>query len=132
MKISLLFLASLIVLALPASAAERAPETSPAAVLRHVVAFKFKTDTAPAQIKKAEDEFKTLSRKIPQIHAFEMGTNVSQEKRDKGFTHAFLVTFKTEKDRDGYLVHPAHEEFVKLVLPVIDDVFVIDYWTGKP
>jgi Stress responsive A/B Barrel Domain len=41
------------------------------------------------------------------------------------------VTFKTAEDRDAYLVHPAHKEFVKLVGPIVDDVFVIDFWAEK-
>ena len=58
----------------------------------------------------------------------EINVQASPEKRDKGFTHCFILTFKTEKDRDDYLVHPEHTAFVKVALPVIDDVFVIDFW----
>jgi len=127
MKLIALLFASVAALSIPAVAAE--PATG---VLRHVVAFKFKSDATPAQIQKVVDEFKALSSKIPQIQALESGTNVSPEKRDKGFTHMFIATFKTEKDRDDYLVHAAHQQFVQLVGPVVDDVFVIDFWTGHP
>jgi len=57
-----------------------------------------------------------------------MGTNVSKETRNKGCTHGFILTFKSETDRDTYIDHPAHKEFGKLVGPVLDDVFVIDFW----
>jgi hypothetical protein len=57
-----------------------------------------------------------------------MGINVSPEGLDKGFTHCFILTFKSEKDRDAYLVHPDHKAFGGLVGPVLDDVFVIDFW----
>jgi hypothetical protein len=96
--------------------------------LRHVVAFKFKDTASKDQIKQVEDAFRALPGKIPQIWKFEYGTNVSPEKHDKGFTHGFIVTFKTAQDRDDYLVHPAHKEFGKLVGPVLADVFVIDFW----
>jgi hypothetical protein len=41
-----------------------------------------------------------------------------------------VLTFASEKDRDDYIVDPAHKEFGKLVGPVIADVFVIDFWSA--
>ena len=96
-------------------------------MLRHVVALKFKAGTDADQIRKIEDAFRDLKNKIPQIAALEWGTNVSPEKHDKGFTHLFILSFKTEKDRDAYLPHPAHKAFGKVLGPVMDDVFVIDF-----
>lgn len=96
-------------------------------MLRHVVALKFKAATDADQIRKVEDAFRDLKNKIPQIAALEWGTNVSPEKHDKGFTHLFILSFKTEKDRDAYLPHPAHKAFGKVLGPVMDDVFVIDF-----
>jgi hypothetical protein len=96
--------------------------------LRHVVAFKFKDGTATEKIKEVEDAFRALKGKIPEIVAYEWGTNISPEKHDKGFTHGFILTFKSEKDRDAYLVHPDHKKFGALVGPVLGDVFVIDFW----
>ena len=99
--------------------------------LQHVVCFKFKPTASPEEIKKVETAFADLKNKIPEIVALEWGTNVSKEKRDKGFTHCFIVTFKNEADRDTYIDHPAHKEFVKVVGPVVDDVFVIDFFAKK-
>lgn len=97
--------------------------------LRHVVAFKFKATATPAQIKEVEDAFVALKAKIPQIAAIEWGTNNSPENLNKGHTHCFILTFKSEKDREIYLPHPDHKAFGKLLGPVLEDVFVIDYWT---
>jgi len=58
----------------------------------------------------------------------EWGTNVSKEKKDKGFTHCFILSFKSEKDLETYIAHPDHKAFGKIVGPVLDDVFVIDFW----
>ena len=52
----------------------------------------------------------------------------SKEKHDKGFTHCFIVTFKSENDRDTYIAHPDHKAFAKTLGPVLEDVFVIDFW----
>jgi hypothetical protein len=95
--------------------------------VRHVVAFKFKDTASPEQIKQVEDAFRALKTNIPQFASLEWGANISAEKLDKGFTHCFLVTFKNEKDRDTYLVHPEHEKFKTLVRPFVADVFVIDF-----
>jgi hypothetical protein len=100
---------------------------SAAEKLQHVVCFKFKSTASTEDIKKVEEAFQALKGKIPQIVALEWGTNVSKEKKDKGFTHCFLLTFKNEQDRDAYVVHPDHKAFGKIVGPVLDDVFVIDF-----
>ena len=111
----------LILLAMNANAAEK---------LQHVVSFKFKSSASSEDIKKVEDGFRALKEKIPQMVNLEWGTNVSKEKRDKGFTHCFIVTFKSEADLDTYIAHPDHKAFGKTLGPVLEDVFVIDFW-GK-
>jgi hypothetical protein len=95
--------------------------------VRHVVLFKFKDGTTDEEIKKVEDAFRALPKKIPQILEFEWGTNNSPEKLDQGFTHCFFLTFKTAADRDAYLPHPAHKAFGKVLGPHLDKVLVIDY-----
>lgn len=120
MKIFAAILCGLLVLGFAANA-------SPAGKLMHVVAFKFKSTASPEDIKKVEVAFEKLKQKIPQVVTLEWGTNVSPEQRNKGFTHCFVLSFKNEKDRDTYLNHPEHKAFGKLVGPVLDDVFVIDF-----
>lgn len=99
--------------------------------LYHVVSFKFKADTRKEQIDEVVNAFGDLKKKIKAIKEFSWGTNISPEKHDKGFTHAFILSFTSEKGRDEYLVHPDHQAFGKLVGPVLADVFVIDYWAQK-
>jgi signal transduction protein with GAF and PtsI domain len=96
-------------------------------IVRHVVLFKFKTDAAPEDVRKVEKAFMALRDKLKQIADFEWGTDVSTEKLSKGFTHCFFVTFHDEKGRDDYLPSDAHQEFVTLVKPLLDDVLVVDY-----
>jgi hypothetical protein len=98
-------------------------------VLRHVVLFKFKADAPKEKIQEVVDAFAKLPRQIDAIKDYESGTDNSPEMKSKGFTHCFVVTFADEKGRDAYLPHPAHKEFVKVLLPVLDDVLVVDYWT---
>ena len=98
--------------------------------LRHVVLFKFKDSSQPADVKKVEDAFAGLTRKISLIKDFEWGTNNSPENLNQGLTHCFFVTFTSEKDRDAYLVHPEHKAFVEVLKPHLDKVTVIDYWAN--
>ena len=99
--------------------------------LRHFVCFQYKAEVAKAKIAEVEKAFVALEKKIDEIKAFEKGTNNSPEGLNKGFKHCYLITFESEKNRDAYLVHPAHKKFVELVGPVLEDVFVVDYWAGR-
>lgn len=128
MKRILLLLAVGFALALPALAADAKPAKDKKTTLYHVVSFKFKETATPQQVQEVEKAFQALKKKIPQIKSLKWGTNVSPEKLDKGFTHGFVLTFQSDKDRDDYLVHPDHKAFGSLVGPVLADVFVIDFW----
>ena len=97
-------------------------------VLRHVVMFQFKKGTPESTVREIEATFAALPRKIDAIRDFEWGTDVSVEGKADGFTHCFVVTFSSEADRDAYLPHPAHQEFVALATPHRERSLVLDYW----
>lgn len=101
-----------------------------ATVLRHFVAFQFKASVSPPEIAEVKSELLALKNKIPGILAIEQGTNNSPENLAQGFTDGFLITFRTAAERDTYLTHPAHEDFLKLALPRIEKAFVFDYETA--
>jgi Stress responsive A/B Barrel Domain len=106
-------------------------EHSKQKMLRHVVLFSFKSSSTADDVKKIEEAFKALPRKIKEIKDFEWGTNNSPENLAQGFTHCFFVSFNSEKDRDIYLPHPDHKVFVEIAGPHIDKVLVLDYWAQK-
>ena len=97
--------------------------------LRHVVIFKYKAGTTAEQIAEVTAAFRGLATKIPGITAFEDGVNNSPEKKNLGFTHVYLLTFRDAAARDAYLPHPDHDKFGQLLgkLKVVEDVFVVDY-----
>ena len=132
MKYFLIAIAAAVVTSLAVSAvAADVAGTNANGKLIHMVSFKFKPTATPLQIKEVEDAFSALKKKIPQIVSYEWGTNVSPEKHDKGFTHGFILSFKSAADRDVYLGHPDHKKFGELVGPVLVDVFVIDFWAKR-
>jgi hypothetical protein len=99
--------------------------------VHHVVHFKFKAGATPAQIAGIEKDFAALKGKIDVVQTLEWGTDISPEKLGKGFTHCWILTFKNEKDRDAYLVHPAHKAFVETLKPVLEEPFVVDFIPKK-
>lgn len=97
-------------------------------VLRHVVSINYKDDITEEQLNEAIRDFTNIKGKIPEIISFEWGLNNSTEGHSKGFTHGFILTFKDETSRDTYLNHPEHLLLVERVKPLIEDLFVIDFW----
>lgn len=95
--------------------------------VQHIVLFKFKPETTDAKVKEIVAAFEALPSKISQIKDLKWGTNNSPEKHAHGLTHAFILTFDNEKDRDAYLPHPAHAAFGKIVGPWIDELTVVDF-----
>jgi lysophospholipase L1-like esterase len=106
-----------------------ATAAAPGRVLRHVVLFKFKESSTPADVARIVEAFRGLPGKIDAIKGFEWGTDVSPEGKSQGLTHCFVVTFADEAGRDAYLPHAAHKEFVAIVGPHVDKVCVVDFWT---
>lgn len=96
-------------------------------MLRHVVLFKWKSKTSPEKIEEIEAALSGLPAKIPEIAGFEWGTDVSVQDFDAGFTHCPVVSLASERDRDVYLPHPAHAEFIALSRPHVEDLIVVDY-----
>lgn len=103
----------------------------PDKLLRHVVLFQFKDSASKADVQRLIEQFEGLPSKIPAIAAFEYGTDNSPEGLADGFTHCFLLTFKSEADREAYLPHPDHKAFGAALKPVLEKVLVVDYWTGE-
>ena len=100
----------------------------PSSTLRHVVLFAFRDNATVEQIDAVVADFGTLKDRIPGIVAYEWGTNVSPEGLNQGFTHCFTLTFASEEDRNGYLLHAAHQAFVETLGACLEKSLVVDYW----
>lgn len=129
----ILFFALLICASIQIVSAQPASEKNKinASMLRHVVMFKFLDKATPTDIKKVADAFRALQGKISLIKNFEWGVNNSPEKLNDGLTHCFFLSFSSAKDRDAYLIHPAHKAFVDILKPYLDKATVLDYWAHK-
>ncbi len=97
-------------------------------MLRHVVMFGWKPEVPADKVREIEDAFRALPAKIPQVAAFEWGTDVSVQGFSRGFTHCFVVSFASEADRDGYQAHPDHQAFIALSRPNVAQLLTFDYF----
>jgi len=107
---------------------DKLPEKTVEKVYRHVVLFKFKEDATKEQIQEIVTAFGELKNQINTVLRYEYGTDVSPEKLAKGFSHCFLVTFRSKQDLEKYLPHAAHQAFTAKLKPILADVLVVDYW----
>jgi hypothetical protein len=96
--------------------------------LRHIVLFTFRDSATKEQVANVVKNFAGLYGKVPEVKKFEWGLNMSPEHLDQGFTHCFMLTFGSEKDLASYSQNPAHKQFQAILKPVMDKVFVVDYW----
>src|SRR5664279_1647082 len=102
------------------------PENSTQSV-RHLVMFSFQAGTSAEQIHVFFEAFRRLKEQIPGILSFEHGMNNSPEGKNRGITHAVLITFVDASARDAYLPHPAHQNFGATECGILDEVQVVDY-----
>ena len=75
-----------------------------------------------------KESYKYLSS-IQVVKEFIFSKNISPEGKSKGFTHAFVMKFNSEYDRDSiYLPHPKHLFFAKKYWKGnVEDFVVYDY-----
>eukprot|EP00466_Bigelowiella_natans_P002859 jgi/Bigna1/70299/fgenesh1_pg.11_\ len=103
--------------------------------LKHVVFIKFKTESPVGDLIAG---YIDLPNHIDQMKGFEWGpfangfntngpgSDIEAETRG-GFEYVFITTFDTATDRDAYLVHNAHEKYVKQLVPNVEDFMVMDF-----
>jgi len=95
----------------------------------HIVVFKYKTSASTEEVAAVTKAFTSLKNKIPGIVSFQYGTNNSTENLNRGFTHAYVITFRDAQARDAYLPHPEHKKFVEMLTAkqILEEPFVIDF-----
>lgn len=99
----------------------------------HLVLLKIRADQQPKEVARVFQAIAALKGRIPGITSFTWGPYSSPEGLQRGFTHAFSMTFVDAASRDAYLPHPLHEAVKSQVLAVLDGgingVLAFDYET---
>ena len=115
-------------------------------LLKHIVLFKYKSNVTQTQREAVASRFLSLKRSMrpgadaPYILSIVEGVQNSGEGVGGGFEQGFIVTFKSEGDRNYYVGKPlvgtkgdydkAHDAFKQFVAPLLSDdngVLVFDF-----
>jgi hypothetical protein len=100
-------------------------------LLRHVVLFKFRDSSSENEVAHVVRSFMSLKNQVPQIVAMEWGENISEENHHQGFTHCFIISYQSIQDLNDYQKHPAHLDFQQILIPHMEKVFVVDYFSNN-
>ncbi len=117
-------------------------------VVRHIVLFRYGPQVTLEQKQKAKNRFlalKYLALKNGKryILSIETGAEISGEGADQGLEQGFIVTFKSEGDRnyyvgqpvitDAHFYDPAHQAYKDFVGQLLDQngVVVFDFSAGN-
>ncbi|AHV97492.1 MULTISPECIES: Dabb family protein [Paenibacillus] len=94
----------------------------------HLVVFKFNDGLTPAKQQELLDQLLALRDRIPGITDLSAGVNVTEETDNiHGYTLGLRVTFKDLESLRSYGPHPIHQEFVKSLDGLLENVVVVDY-----
>jgi len=113
-------------------------------IVRHIVLFRYRDGTTEKQREEIRRRFTALAMQAkrdgkPYIISIETGKQSSGEGVDGGFEEAFVVTFRSEGDRNYYVgtpvvenaafYDPEHQKFKEFVGPFLAEngVLVFDF-----
>ncbi len=99
-------------------------------MFRHIILFRFKSQTSTAEIEAIFEKIGALQEMIPGILNYSWGANAWDNHKgiDTPYAYAFVMDFDTKASRDAYQVHEAHVALVQqCVMPHIDSATVFDY-----
>ncbi|MFC3531570.1 Dabb family protein [Vogesella facilis] len=96
-------------------------------MLHHIVLFRFHDHLDAAAIAAVQADFAALVPATGVVADFRHGPDCSPEGLAQGFSHGWLLQFAGVAERDAYLTHPAHQQFVAMVQPLLAAALVFDF-----
>jgi hypothetical protein len=97
-------------------------------MFEHLVSFRFNKKYTPQQESQLIETLMTFKKLIPGIIELTAGVNVTEETDNvHGYTLGLRVTFRDKESLLQYGPHPVHQQFVRLLDGIIENVIVIDY-----
>jgi hypothetical protein len=101
-------------------------------MFEHLVSFKFNEKMNPQKEKELMEALLSFKDSIPGIIELTAGLNVTEETENiHGYSLGLRVTFQDMEALRQYGPHPVHQQFVKLLEGIIENVVVIDYPISK-
>lgn len=94
-------------------------------MIRHIVGFRFRPGTTPAQLAGFLAAFRCLAEQIPEVRTLTVGPNLTD--RDSSYPYLLNSTFDDMRALGRYLVHPAHVEALATHLtPIMEQRVILD------
>lgn len=94
----------------------------------HLVVFKFNTNITLVKQQELLEQLLTFRDRIPGIIDISAGINETEEADNMhGYTLGLRVTFEDIESLRSYGPHPVHQEFVKSLDGILENVIVVDY-----
>ena len=91
----------------------------------HTFLFQWKPGVTAADKESAARQIRAFQGKIPGLIESSYGTNTSQ--RSQGFTHGGTMKFQDAPALEAYFTHPAHQELVGWLMPLLAIAAELDY-----
>ncbi|KAK1323411.1 Uncharacterized protein QJS10_CPA02g00655 [Acorus calamus] len=92
---------------------------------KHLVLVKFKEGVV---VDEMLGGMAKLVTELDYVKSFEWGADmVSEETLRQGFTHAFVLTFKSKEDFAAFSSHPKHLEFAPTFASAIENILLFDF-----
>jgi hypothetical protein len=93
---------------------------------RHVVLFRFTSESTPEQREAVLAGLRALPAQIPELVDYRVGPNLGAAEQNYDF--AVVADFAEPEHFDVYLEHPAHEAVAAtLIRPIIADRAAVQY-----
>ncbi len=94
-------------------------------MVNHVVMFKFKSTTAPAERQAYVTELRSLGKKISEVRRLDVGENIVSSPR--AYDVVLIASFDNREALDRYARHPEHQPVLQRTAQVCESVAVVDY-----
>jgi Stress responsive A/B Barrel Domain len=94
-------------------------------MIRHIVMFRFKTETSEAEREAFHAMLRGLPGQIDEIAAFESGRDIVR--RPRSFDLALVASYADLTALDRYTDHPAHLPVIERSRQICEQVVSVDY-----
>lgn len=94
----------------------------------HLVVFKLKPETPYERLQELVEKLLAFRGQIPGMKALSAGINVTEETDNAhGYGIGLRITFQDQESLRAYGPHPVHQEFVRSLDGLVENVVVVDY-----
>lgn len=94
--------------------------------LRHIVLFRFRSDTDPSAVRALEEALAALPARIPEIVAYRHGPDLGLA--EGTWHYALVADFGSIDDYRTYATHPEHQAVIAAhVTPIADEIVRVQH-----